>query len=274
MNHLMLGAEIVPEWANTGVLGLSVVVAALALVQLVVPPARAWVWKAALGLGGGLLLVQPYLALQWTPPERYMGDTYRIIYMHVPELIAAMLAITLNFVACLLYLFRTSVPFLQARSLVIDSVAQASAEVGLMLGTLGTILGSIWGKPTWGAWWTWDPRLTSVAVMIIIYVGYLALRRFVEDPEKRATWSAVMGIVGFVDLPVVWYSVKWWKSIHQVQSNKAVMDPQMYLVLNLSIAMFLALALGFVILRTEAVYGTARTEVALPEALPTTPQEA
>jgi heme exporter protein C len=274
MRYLMFAtAEAVPVWADWGSAGLSGIVGLLALLQLFSPAARAWVWKAALALALAGFVVQPYLALSWTPPEQFMGDTYRIIYMHVPALISAMLAITVSFVACILFLFRTSSAFLAERSLLIDATAQASAEVGLLLGTLGTILGSIWGKPTWGAWWTWDPRLTSVAIMIIIYVGYLALRRFVEDPEKRATWSAVMGIVGFVDLPVVWFSVKWWKSIHQVQSPRAAMDPQMYVVLNFSIAMFLALALAFLILRTGAVHEASKHEVALPDSLPTTPQE-
>jgi heme exporter protein C len=186
--------------------------------------------------------------------------------MHVPELFGAAVAITLSFGCCLAYLFK--------KSFVTDSLAQASAEVGLLMGALGTLLGAIWAKPTWGAWWTWDPRLTSVAIMLVIYVGYLALRRFVEDPEKRATWSAVMGIIGFVDLPVVWFSVKWWRSMHQVQSSKGTMDPQMFMVWQLSIGIFLALTAVFVIQRFKIVYATSREEVALPEALPSAPQEA
>lgn len=242
-----------------------VLIVALALTHVFDAAARKWVWKVLAVIAGLMLLVQPWLALSWAPPERFMGDTGRIIYMHVPQLEMSLLALTLNFGCALAFLFR--------KNFDLDALAEASAEVGVYFGGVGVLLGSIWAKPTWGIWWTWDPRLTTSAILLVIYFGYLALRRFVEDPEKRATWSAVMGIVGFVDLPVVWMSVNWWKSIHQTQSPKSAIDPQMYIVLQLSIAMFLALALAFIILRTRTVHEAARHEVALPDSLPTTPQE-
>jgi len=260
MSHWLLTYDQATRWALFAPLGLYLAVFALIITHVLDRAARRWVWKALAVLAGVTLLIQPYLALSWTPPERFMGDTYRIIYMHVPELFGAGAAITLSFGCCLAYLFH--------KSFVTDALAQASAEVGLLMGTLGTVLGAIWAKPTWGTWWTWDPRLTSVAIMLVIYVGYLALRSFVEDPEKRATWSAVMGIIGFVDLPVVWFSVKWWRSMHQVQSNKGTMDPQMFMVWQLSIAMFLAITAVFIIQRFQIVYATRRDEVALPDTLP------
>jgi len=101
-----------------------------------------------------MFLIQPYLALVWAPPERFMGDTARIIYMHVPTQWMALLALTVNFACSVAFLFR--------KSFVTDALAQASAEIGLFLGTLGLITGSIWAKPTWGTWWEWDGRMTSM----------------------------------------------------------------------------------------------------------------
>ena len=131
-----------------------------------------------------------YLALFSVPPERDMGEVVRIFAVHVPQVQMALLAVVLNF-GCSLF-------FLAKKSWVADALAESSAEVGLYLGTVGTALGAIWAKPTWGVYWTWDPRLTSAAVMLIYYAGYLALRRFTDNPDTRATWSAALGTFGIV----------------------------------------------------------------------------
>jgi heme exporter protein C len=239
---------------------LGVLVVALLVTHVIDAPARKWVWKALAGIAAVMFLVQPYLALTWAPPEQFMGDTGRIIYMHVPQLEVSMLALTLNFCCALAFLF--------SKSFVADALAEATAEVGVYFGGVGVLLGSIWAKPTWGAWWTWDPRLTTSAILLVIYFGYLAMRRFVEDPEKRATWSAVMGIIAYVDVPVLWFSVKWWKSIHQVQSPAAKFDSQMNAVWRWSTVMFIALAVVFIYQRFKVAYETRSKEVALPSTLP------
>jgi heme exporter protein C len=138
-----------------------------------------------------------------------------------------------------------------------------------MFGTVGVALGAIWGKPTWGVYWTWDPRLTTAAIMLVAYMGYLALRRFVEDPEKRAVWSAVVGIIAAVDLPIIWFSVKWWRSLHQVQSSPKTVDPAMVEPLRISAFAFLAFMILFIIHRYRIAMHERQSEVALPEALPT-----
>lgn len=239
---------------------LLLVVLAVIVTHLVMPAARPKTWKVLAGLALVMFLVQPYLALVWAPPEHYMGNTARIIYMHVPTQWVALLALTINFGASVAYLFR--------KSFATDSLAQASAEVGLFLGTLGLITGSIWAKPTWGTWWTWDPRLVTEAILIVIYMGYLSMRRFVEDPEKRASWAAVMGIIGYVDIPVLWFSVKWWRTIHQVQSTTQGIDPVMRMVWTWSTAMFLALTVVWIYQRFLLAEATRRNEVALPSSLP------
>src|SRR5215471_7502232 len=208
-----------------------------------------------------MLCVGSWLALSWAPPDREMGDVQRIMYVHVPQLWMALLAMTLNFACSVIYLFR--------KSWKTDSLAEASAEVGVVFGAVGIALGSIWGRPTWGVWWAWDPRLTTAAILLVAYCGYLALRRFVDDPERRAIWSAVTAIVAYVDVPLIWYSVQWWRSLHQVQSSPRTVDPQMVLVLRWQSFAFLALMIFYVWTRYQIAMASRRRELAMPEELTT-----
>jgi heme exporter protein C len=208
-----------------------------------------------------LLVLGNWLGLAWTPPEREMGDVYRIIYVHVPAMWMAMLALVLNFGCCVAYLFKSSWKT--------DALAEASGEVGLLFGSYGLVLGAIWGKPTWGTYWDWDPRLTAMAIMLVTYVAYMALRGFVEDPEKRAVWSSVVGIISFVNLPIVWFSVRWWRSLHQIQSTPKTVDPDMALALRVNAWASLILLTLFLLHRYRIALATREAEVALPEALPT-----
>lgn len=212
-------------------------------------------------VGLGLLALGNWMGLVWTPSEREMGDVYRIIYVHVPAMWMAMLALVVNFACCVGYLLQSSWKT--------DALAEATAEVGLLFGTYGLVLGSIWGKPTWGTYWDWDPRLTAMAIMLVTYVAYMALRRFVEDPEKRAVWSSVVGIISFVNLPIVWFSVKWWRSLHQVQSTPKTVDPDMTLALRVNAWASLILLTLFLLYRYRIALATREAEVAMPDALPT-----
>ncbi len=208
-----------------------------------------------------LLLVPTgaWLGLDWAPPDREMGDVQRIMYAHVPSVWMALLAVTLNF-AC-------SIVYLTTSRWKADALAEAAAEVGVLFGAVGVLLGSIWGRPTWGVWWTWDPRLTTAAIMLVSYSGYLALRRFVEDVDRRAAWSAVAAIIAFVDIPILWFSVKWWRSLHQVQSSPKTVDPRMTLVLRWNAFAFLALLILFIWARYRIAQHQRQRELALPEAL-------
>jgi heme exporter protein C len=107
-------------------------------------------------------------------------------------------------------------------------------------------LGSLWGKPVWGTWWTWDPRLTTTAIMLLIYVGYLAVRRLSDNPRRRARWAAVVGVVGFADIPIVQLSVDWWRGLHQQQSirlGSVTIAPIMLWTLVFAVAAFTLLYL-------------------------------
>lgn len=175
----------------------------------------------ALGSAVGLFVV---------PPDALQGEVQRLMYVHVPTAWIAMLAFFVVFVMSVLYLIQRDPRW--------DMVAVSSAEVGVLFTAVTLVLGSLWGKPTWGVWWTWDPRLTTTAILLVIYVGYLAVRSFAEDPEKRARWSAIVGIVGFVDVPIVYLSVYWWRTIHQPPSSPRTIAPEMMWALVLNVVAF------------------------------------
>src|SRR6267378_128303 len=144
------------------------------------------------------------------PREATQGNVQRIMYLHVPSVWVAYLAFAVVLVASIGYLVR--------RAEAADRLAHASAEVGVLFTGLTIATGSIWGKPTWGTWWTWDARLTSVAILFVMYLGYLLLRGTIEDGERAARYCAVLGIVAALDIPLVHFSVYWWRTLHQPPS--------------------------------------------------------
>src|SRR6186713_970480 len=181
-------------------------------------------------------------------PDRDMGHLQKIMYVHVPAAWNAFLAF--------LWVFIQSVRYLWTREERADLQAAAGAEVGAVLTGLTLMLGSIWGRPTWGVWWTWDARLTSTAVLFLVYVGYLALRSFVEDADRRAQWSAAVGLLGALNVPIVYMSVKWWRTLHQMQSSPSTVDPEYVVGLRSNGIAVLLVLIYFIVKR----YRAARTE--------------
>jgi len=178
---------------------------------------------AGAALGAGL-----YAGLVRAPADAMQGEVQRIMYLHVPTVLVAYLAFFVVLVGSVAYLLTR-----QARW---DILAHASAEIGVLFTALTIAAGAIWGKPTWGAWWTWDARLTTTAILLLIYVGYLMLRAAVEDQARGARYAAVVGILGFLDIPIIHKSVEWWRTLHQPSSlARGALDPVFYppLVLNL-----------------------------------------
>jgi heme exporter protein C len=208
------------------------------------------------GFGVLLLVVGSYLGLFRAPAEAYMGDVQRIMYVHVPTAWNAMLAFTWAFACALLFLWKGRFEW--------DSRLEAAVEVGVVLAALLCMQGSIWAKPAWGVWWDWDPRLTTMAVLLFAFIGILALRRFVDDPVRRAVWSSVATIVAYVDVPIVYFSVKWWNSLHQVQSSPATVSPEFYLPLRLNAFGVLFLMAGMMTLRTRLAALRLEEEMAPP----------
>jgi len=144
----------------------------------------------------------------YAPTERVMGDIQRIFYFHVSVAWLALMAFAIVFVASILFLWNGREKW--------DTLALSAAEIGVLFTTLVLITGPLWAKPVWNTWWTWDPRLSTTLVMWFIYVAYLVLRSFSADPIRGARIAAVFGIIGFVDVPIVFMSIRWWRTIHPV----------------------------------------------------------
>jgi heme exporter protein C len=158
----------------------------------------------ALVLAG--VIVALYMAFLQAPREKTMGDLQRIFYFHVPAGMVGLVALAVNFVASVMYLVKKSRWW--------DSLALSAAEIGVMFMTIVLVTGPIWAKPVWLVWWTWSPRLTSSLLLWMLYVAYLLVRNYVPDPDRRAATAAVFGIVAFIDAPIVWFSIRWWRDLH------------------------------------------------------------
>ncbi len=195
-------------------------------------------WTLIAGAAGVLLLaIGWFYGLVVAPPERHMGEVSRIMYAHVPTAWVGLLSYTVATVFAGLYLWADK-PGREAWMV-------GWIEVGMLLNVLLLIQGSIWGRATWGVWWDWDVRLTTSLVMAFLFAGVLALRSFVDEPRRRASWTAVATILAFADVPLVYFCVRWWRSLHQVQSTPSTVDPNMVLPLRLSAFGMLGLAVIF-----------------------------
>ena len=187
-------------------------------------------------VAGILLLVDLYLIFMVAPTDANLGNVQRVFYLHVPIALMSFLAFFIVFVGSMMYLVKRSSRW--------DSMALAAGEVGVVFVTLALITGVIWAKPVWNVWWTWEPRLTTTLVLWLIYVGYLMVRAYAPNRPKAAVYAAVVGIIGFIDVPIVYYSVQWWRSIHPQQvvgplADAGSLDSTMYMVLMISMLAFL-----------------------------------
>jgi heme exporter protein C len=173
-----------------------------------------------------------------SPPDRQLGETIRIIYLHVPTVMAAYAAFIVTAVASAVYLWK--------RTEFWDLLGASSAEIGVLFFAVTILDGALWGKVTWGVFWRWEPRLTTSAVLLLMYLGYLAVRAIPADPRTRATRCAVIGLVAVVNIPIVHKAVDWWRGLHQGRTVLATIDPEMSGT-QLT-AMYLSMATGLVVL--------------------------
>ena len=206
-------------------------------------------------LFAAVALVAAHVAI-WmhAPVEATMGLVQKIFYLHLPLAWWALFSFFLVFVG--------SVGVLVRKTEIWDAMAGSAAELGVLFSGLALITGSLWARPIWGVWWAWDPRLTTTLIMWFVYMGYLVLRTSPIPQAKRRTLCAVLGIVAFVDIPLVFYSTRLWRSIHPsvISSSGGGMEPEMWQAMGISLAAVGALWLVLVILRTRQVMAQDRLD--------------
>jgi heme exporter protein C len=205
-----------------------------------------------------LLLVGSYIGLFVAPAERHMGEVQRIMYVHVPTAWNALLCFTCAFVAAIGSLWTGRERW--------DATLVAASEAGIVLNGLLLVQGSLWGRATWGVWWDWDVRLTTSLILLLLFIGVLSLRSFAAGTERKASLTAVAAIVAYVDVPLVYFCVRWWRSLHQIQSSPATVDPAMVLPLRLNAFGLLFAAIWFIVRRARLELARRRSsETALPD---------
>jgi len=173
-----------------------------------------------------LLFIALLLVFGYAPIEKSMGMAQKIFYFHVPSAFMAFSAFAIVFVASILYL--------KSRDDKYDRAASSAAEVGVIFSILMLLTGPIWARSAWGVWWTWEPRLTTTLILFLIFVGYLMLRNYGSSGEQMKRYSAVLGIIGFLDVPLVYWSVQWWAPEVTNHPQGLELEPQMKFVLTFS----------------------------------------
>ena len=196
-----------------------------------------------------LFAIGLYGALIAAPPDYQQGETVRIMFVHVPAAWLAMLVYTVMALA--------SAVAIIFRHPLADVAAKTAAPIGAVFCFLALATGSLWGKPMWGAWWVWDARLTSMFVLFLLYVGYIAIWQAIEEPTRAAMIARIVALVGFVNIPIIKFSVDWWNSLHQPASVLKIGGPSIapsmlwpLLVMGLAYT-FLFLALHLISIRSE-----------------------
>lgn len=197
-----------------------------------------------------------YLALVASPADYQMGDSVRIMYVHVPSAYLALQTYILIAIA-------SSVSLIWRHPLA-DLSARAAAPIGMAFTGLALISGAIWGQPMWGTWWVWDARLTSVLILFFIYLGYLAIWQAIEDREKAAKAAAILALVGVVNIPIIKFSVDWWNTLHQPASlmragGPAIDDTMLWPLATMGVA-FLAYFVTVLLWRIKGELATAKLD--------------
>ena len=197
-----------------------------------------------------LIAIGLYLALFVAPPDYQQGESVRIMFVHVPSAWMALFVYTSMAVASAMALIW--------KHPLSDIAARASAPIGACFTFMALATGSLWGKPMWGAWWVWDARLTSMLVLLFLYLGYMALVDAFDDPARGAKAAAILVLVGFVNVPIIKFSVDWWNTLHQPASVVKIGGPSIHLSM---LAPLLIMVVGFTTFYVAVLIMRMRTEI-------------
>ena len=190
-----------------------------------------------------------YIGLLVAPTDFQQGDSYRIIYIHVPAAWFSMfLYIVMAGYAILGLTFNAKLSYMLAKSI---------APTGAMFTFVALITGAFWGKPTWGAWWVWDARLTSELILLFLYIGYMSLQAAIDDTRRSDRASAVLAIVGVINVPIIYFSVKWWNTLHQGSSINTSGSSMAAIMLQAMLVM----AIGFWLYSAAVIFARVRREI-------------
>jgi len=196
-----------------------------------------------------LILVGLYIGLLVAPTDFQQGDSYRIIYIHVPAAWFSMfLYVVMAGYAIMGLTFNAKLAYMMAKSI---------APTGAMFTFVALITGAFWGKPTWGAWWVWDARLTSELILLFLYIGYMSLQAAIDDTRRSDRASAILAIVGVINVPIIYFSVKWWNTLHQGSSINTSGSSMAAIMLQA----MLIVAIGFWLYSTAVILTRVRREI-------------
>jgi heme exporter protein C len=207
--------------------------------------------KIVIGLAGGaalLLAYNLYHMFMILPDEALQGAIYRIMFFHIPSAIIGMIGYFVALTLSAIYLFTGNFRY--------DSIAASIVEVSVVFSLVNIVTGSIWARIIWGIWWTWDARLTSALVCVLIFAGYLMMRRAIDEPTQRARLSAALAIFGCVDVVIVWKSIDWFRTQHPspvltIRTGGGTMDPAMEHILYMNFYALLLVAVALILIRTR-----------------------
>ena len=193
-----------------------------------------------------VMLYVLYLIFLSVPTDKNLGISQRIFYFHVPLAWSGFL--------CFFIVLIGSIGYLWKKSLICDRLAHASSEIGVLFITLMLMSGVLWAKPVWGVWWTWDPRLTTSLILWLIYVAYLMLRAYSSNRQQGAKYAALLGIAGFIDVPILYLSIYWWRTVHPQPlvgpaTSGGELDPSMQTALMISTLAFTLVLISLLVER-------------------------
>jgi heme exporter protein C len=196
-----------------------------------------------------LFVIGLYVGLFYAPTDFQQGDAYRIIFIHVPAAwMGMMLYMLMAIYAAIGWAFNARLASMMASSISIT---------GALFTFLSLITGSLWGKPTWGTWWVWDARLTSTLILLFLYIGFISLQAAIDDPRRADSAGAVLAIVGAINVPIIYFSVQWWNTLHQGATirllNKPTMAPRMLAAMLIMLAACWLYSIAVVLVRLRCI---------------------